>query len=109
MAETTTRPTRSTRRWREKIRPQFRTKCAEEHAPCWICNQPIDYTISDATDDEVWEPDHVHPVSTHPHLYEDPANLRASHRACNRQRSNKHHTAVDGIGTPTRVWFPTAK
>lgn len=100
--------TRGTRRWREKIRPMFRIECASEGAPCWICRQPIDYTITDITDDDVWEPDHVYPVSTHPDLYEDPSNLRASHRGCNRHRSNKHHAAVDGLGSLTREWFPTA-
>lgn len=96
---------RGTRRWREKIRPQFRAACEAEQAPCWICRQPIDYEITDATDPEVWEPDHIHPYSTHPHLYEDPGNLRASHRGCNNERSNRHHAAVDGLGAQTRDWF----
>ena len=98
--------TRATRRWREKIRPAFRKQCAAENAPCWICTQPIDYSITAIDHPEVWEPDHVYPFSTHPQLYEDMGNLRASHRACNNQRGNRKHTEMHGLGNPARnTWF----
>ncbi len=96
---------RSTRRWREKIRPQTRAQHAKDNTPCWICGQPIDYTITATDDDNAWEPDHIYPVSTHPELYDDPNNLRASHRGCNRQRGNKKHTEIHTLGTPKRNWF----
>lgn len=93
----------TSRRWREVIRPQFKAKCTEEQAPCWLCGMPIDYTITDIHDDAVWEPDHLYPRSTHPQHAEDPGNLKASHRGCNRTRSNKLH--VTGLGTLSRQWF----
>lgn len=96
---------KTSRRWREKIRPQFRAQCAKEHAACWLCTHSIDYAITDPNDDEVWEPDHLYPRSTHPELAEDPGNLRASHRACNRVRSNKQHTELHTLGTPKKNWF----
>lgn len=95
----------TSRRWKTVIRPQFRRQCATESANCWLCTHPIDYTITDTTDDDVWEPDHFYPRSTHPQLAEDPANLRASHRGCNRVRGNKQHSDLHGLGTPKRNWF----
>jgi len=93
----------SSRRWRTKIRPAFRAQGVEHEAPCWLCGQAIDYTITDIHDDGVWEPDHLYPRSTHPHLAEDPGNLRHSHRGCNRTRGNKLH--VTGLGNLTRDWL----
>lgn len=93
----------TSRRWREKIRPQFREQCETENAPCWLCSMPIDYTITDKDDDEVWEPDHLYPRSTHPEHAEDPANLRASHRRCNNKRGNRK--PQQGLGTLTRQWL----
>lgn len=52
--------------------------------------------------DEAFELDHLHPVSTHPELVKDPANFRASHRECNRNRGNKK--AINKIGIPSRRW-----
>jgi 5-methylcytosine-specific restriction endonuclease McrA len=72
---------------------------------CWLDNQPIDYTIIDPHHDGVWEPDHYWPVSTHPQFAEDPANLRASHRECNRNRGNEQH--MPSLGTLSRDWFGT--
>lgn len=95
----------TSRRWRTKIRPQFRQQGATNNEPCWICNQPINYTLTDTTDDNTWEPDHFYPRSTHPQHAEDITNLRHSHRGCNRKRSNKKHTDMHTLGTPTRNWF----
>jgi len=94
---------RSTRRWREVIRPAFKAQCEAEQAPCWLCGRPIDYSVTDIYDDAVWEPDHFYPVSTHTEHGDDPANLRASHRGCNRARGNKK--AANLLGTTSRDWF----
>ena len=59
-----------------------------ETITCWLCNQPIDMTIVDPYDDEVFEPDHVYPGADYPELAADPDNLRDSHRGCNRERGN---------------------
>ena len=93
----------SSRRWRTKIRPTFKAQGIKDQAPCWLCGQPIDYTIADIHDDGIWEPDHLYPRSTHPQYAEDPGCLRHSHRGCNRTRGNKLH--VTGLGTLTRDWL----
>jgi 5-methylcytosine-specific restriction endonuclease McrA len=47
----------------------------------------IDYTAKPLSP---WsfEPDHIQPVDTHPHLALVEANLRPAHSRCNRQRCN---------------------
>ena len=95
------------RPWRT-LRASFRKECEAADEPCWICHQPIDYTIVNTTgagdkqDPEAWEPDHLYPRSTHPHLTMDRANLRASHLGCNRSRGND--MLEDDLGTPSRQW-----
>ncbi|MHA4848780.1 HNH endonuclease [Rhodococcus sp. MSC1_016] len=74
---------RSGHRWRT-----IRNNLKMQRNPCWICKQPIDYDAP-ANHPEAFEPDHYYPVSTHPHLANDPGNLRASHSECNRKRGNQ--------------------
>lgn len=69
--------------------------------PCWLCGQRIDYRAP-ARHPDSFEPDHVYPVSTHPHLAEDPGNLRASHMRCNRARGNT--AAYRGRWVRTTDW-----
>ena len=84
-----------TRRYRQ-LRARFLAECQASAVPCWLCAQPIDYTIP-------WfELDHLYPRSTHPELSEDYGNFRASHRSCNRERGNKMPRG--GLGVPTRRW-----
>lgn len=71
-------------------------------APCWICGQPIDYSLGISTCDEAWEADHYLPVSRHPELEYDVGNVRPSHRKCNRSRKAK--SGIDELGHPSRVW-----
>lgn len=97
----------TSRRYRAD-RKQYRTQCENTDARCWLCNQPIDYSIpwrdpyTGHVNDDAFELDHLYPRSKHPELAEDPAAYRPSHRACNRQRSNK--LSLTGLGTPTRQW-----
>lgn len=73
-------------------RPWTRLK-AEVYArrePCIRCGQPVNYALPyiDPTtgrpDPHAKSVDHFpHPLSTHPHLAEDPANCRAAHLGCN--------------------------
>lgn len=92
----------TSRRYR-KLRAEYRATCSNNDTPCWLCSMPIDYSITDPHDDEVFELDHLYPRSTHPQHAEDPANFRASHRACNNKRSNK--MPVGGLGTLKRNWL----
>lgn len=91
---------RTTRSWR-KLRKQFRERCANARAVCWLCGQAIDYSLPFGHP-EAWEPDHYHPVATHPELAEDIANLRPSHRDCNIRRGAA--APVLGLGRQSRKW-----
>jgi hypothetical protein len=83
---------RSSRAWkalRARLRREAEDRFAQGEAViCWLCSFEIDMTITDEHDPAVWEPDHMFPVSTHPDLAEDPANIRDSHRRCNQGRGN---------------------
>lgn len=93
----------------KKLRAQFRAEGEAAQAPCWICRQPIDYSIprieptTGRLNDDAWELDHLYPQSTHPELAEDPGNFRHSHSLCNNDRSNAAPEAA--IKRPSRQWF----
>lgn len=92
----------TSRRYR-KQRNAFRAQGVATNAPCWICRQPIDYSI-EWPDPQAWELDHLYPRSTHPQHAEDPTNFRHSHKTCNAQRGNTL-TLTDNLGTPSRHWL----
>lgn len=71
-----------------------------EQPPCWLCNQPIDYTITDPDNDGHLEVDHMLEVSKYPQYAADPENARPSHRGCNRHR-NRAPGFVGSAGEPT--------
>jgi 5-methylcytosine-specific restriction endonuclease McrA len=52
-------------------------------APCARCGQRIDYDL-EYPHPHSKSVDHIRPLSTHPHLAEDPSNLVASHLNCNK-------------------------
>lgn len=93
-----------------KVSAQFRAACEAEPQPdgtvgrpCWLCGESIDYTLPSGTgEDDSFERDHYFPASTHPDLYEDPANFRPSHAACNRERSN--NAPHPSLGVLSRAW-----
>lgn len=95
---------RSTRRYRQ-LKATFRAACTEVGSPCWLCGEPIDYSIRvppGGYHPDAFEPDHAFPVVTHPELAEDPGNLRPSHADCNRKRQAKLVTAQ--LGMRSRKW-----
>lgn len=71
-------------------------------AECWICGQPIDYSVRRSSTDDAWEGDHYHPRSTHPELTNEPSNIRPAHRKCNRARQAK--AGINDVGQRTRDW-----
>ncbi len=83
-------------------RKTFRAECEAADEPCWICTQRINYAASQY-DEDTFELDHFHPVSTHPELAEDPTNWRAAHRRCNQVRGADTMRAE--LGTLSRAWF----
>ena len=77
------------------------------NAGCWICaaegrDPTIDYSLGYSTGPMAYEADHYIPVSDHPELEYDLANLRASHQACNRRRHDK--AGIDLLGERSRDW-----
>lgn len=87
---------RSTRRFKA-----LAVTVRNQHRPCCICGQSIDYTL-DPKHPASFTVEHLQPLSTHPHLAEDPANLDAAHRACNSQRGV--NDTKPSLGTPTNNW-----
>ena len=75
------------RSWRV-LKDRFRERCQQANAPCWLCDQAINYEAK-WTDPSSFEADHFKPVSTPPHLALMIGTLRPSHQSCNRSRGNK--------------------
>ena len=96
------------RRYRA-MRKAFRDECEAVAASCWLCNQPIDYSIpwkdplTGQINDDAFELDHLYSRSKNPELTLDKANFRPSHRSCNRAKSNKMPSG--GLGSLKRKWF----
>lgn len=74
------------RAWR-KLKATYRSHCAARHLVCWLCRQPIDYSLKSGR--MCFEADHFHPRSLRPDLWLVWANLRPSHQCCNRSRQAK--------------------
>ncbi|WP_415855642.1 HNH endonuclease [Sinomonas sp. G460-2] len=68
--------------------------------PCWLCGHDVDYS---APHDDSSAPsvDHVRPRSTHPHLINEPSNLRLAHLGCNKSRGNGRPKLDLGLGGDT--------
>lgn len=69
---------------------------------CWLCNQPVDMTLTDPLNDGHFEVDHLYPLADYPEHAADPGNFRDSHRGCNRQRSNS--TTGNHLGSTSADW-----
>ena len=81
----------------------------KRNAPCWICGQPIDYSLGRSTNKrgeynpKSYEPDHFLEYKRHKELELDLANIRPSHAGCNRSR--KDRAGIRELGKPSRDWF----
>jgi len=87
---------RSGGRWRD-LKANQRAK----RLPCWICQQAIDYRLHYPHEDS-FSVDHFKHRSTHPHLAEDPANLRSAHLRCNKSRGDRD--SQPDLGDIAGVW-----
>jgi hypothetical protein len=88
---------RTSSRW---YRLRLQVKARRE--PCCRCGQPIDYQLK-WPDPNSFSVDHYpHALSTHPHLAEDPGNLKAAHLVCNQSGGNKGE--APGLGEPSERW-----
>lgn len=87
---------RSSRRF-QRLKANLR----RQRRPCCICHQPIDYSRR-WPDPKSFTVEHLKPMSTHPHLAEDPANLDAAHYSCNSSRGNRRPPPP--LGQTSRNW-----
>lgn len=88
---------RNGRRW---IRLKAEVKA--RRGPCCRCGQTIDYTLA-WPDPRSFSVDHYpHPLSTHPHLAEDPRNLAGAHLDCNQSAGAKGQRP--SIGATSEIW-----
>lgn len=74
---------------------------AGQQITCWLCGDPIRMDLP-SEDRYAFQLDHVKPVSVYPELAHDPANLRPSHRLCNRIKGAGKHKP--GITHNSRQW-----
>lgn len=91
---------RSHRRYR-KLKKLFREQCARLLRVCWLCGQPIDYSLPKDHPD-AFSLDHRFGWAEFPHLRYDPGNFEASHLDCNRRRGKK--TSPASLGTLSEEW-----
>ena len=76
--------------------------CSQQHPPCGICGEPIDYTLP-YLDPGEFVVDHVIPVR---HGGADVlTNKQAAHRSCNRDKSDKiaHQAGITYV--TERCWW----
>lgn len=70
--------------------------------PCCRCGQAIDLTLK-WPHPESFSVDHFpFPLSSHPHLAEEPSNLRAAHLGCNNAAGN--HDPGPDLGLTSEAW-----
>ena len=88
---------RSGRRW-NRLRQEVKAR----RAPCCRCGQPINLALN-WPHPESFSVDHYpHPLSTHPHLAEDPGNLAGAHLRCNQSAGNG--SPQPDLGTTSEQW-----
>lgn len=81
---------------------RLRAEVRSRRGPCCRCNQPIDYRLA-YPHPESFSVDHYpHPLSTHPWLATEPANLAAAHLVCNQAAGAK--LPAPGLGDPSESW-----
>jgi 5-methylcytosine-specific restriction endonuclease McrA len=80
---------------------RLKAEVKAQRGPCCRCGQPIDYGLA-WPDPASFSVDHYpHPLVTHPHLAEDPANLRAAHLRCNQSAGDR---APVSSGSTSEAW-----
>lgn len=94
-------PNRSSR-WKY-IRKLAWNRDSKVKAACWICGEPIDYSVSPSTTPDSYEPDHVIAVNMDASKELDLNNIRAAHRRCNRARGDGTN-GTNVIGKRSRLW-----
>jgi hypothetical protein len=85
------------KRWR-RLKAEVRAR----RAPCCRCGQRIDYRLSFPHPDSFSVDHYPYPLTTHPWLGEDPANLHAAHLRCNQAAGNGRPRP--GLGETSESW-----
>lgn len=81
---------------------RLKAEVKAKRGPCCRCWQRIDYALA-YPDPNSFSVDHFpHPLSTHPHLAEDPSNLAPAHLVCNQSAGDKGTTPT--IGATSEAW-----
>jgi 5-methylcytosine-specific restriction endonuclease McrA len=75
------------------IRERARARLRRAAGPCWICGGVIDYSVK-SPDPMSFELDHKKPKELFPELAFEPTNWAASHRKCNRAKSNREFAPI---------------
>jgi hypothetical protein len=83
--------------WR-RLKAQVRAT----RGPCCRCNQRIDYRLEYPHPDSFSVDHYPHPLSTHPWLAMDPANLRPAHLQCNQAGGTR--PPAPPLGLPSERW-----
>jgi hypothetical protein len=85
------------RRWRTIV-----ANLRAQQRPCCRCGMTIDYSLR-WPDRDCFTADHYPlPLSTHPHLAEDPSAIDAAHLRCNVGAGNRE--PAPGLGSTSRDW-----
>ncbi len=94
---------RSTRRART-IRANVKAQAATAGASCVECGQPIDYGL-EPNHPDAFTMAHELPVATHPHLAEEPANIKGpAHRRCNSAAGTSTGVGLSDLGLTSTEW-----
>ncbi|MFD7157941.1 HNH endonuclease [Kribbella sp. WER1] len=88
---------RAGRRWLRLV-----AEVRARRGTCCRCGQRIDYRLA-YPDPNSFSVDHFpYPLSTHPHLAEDPANLAPAHLHCNKAAGNRR--PLPNLGNTSEQW-----
>lgn len=79
--------------WPTGVRDRARALVRRTGANCHICGEPIDYSLK-SPHPMSFELDHKISMAVDPSLASVPSNWAASHRKCNRAKSDKPHADI---------------
>lgn len=85
-----------------KLRAAARAEWEATNAPCWLCHQPIDYTL-DKSDPEHLQLDHIKSRHRFPHLEFVPSNWAPAHASCNKRKSDSDASG-SALGVTSESW-----
>lgn len=88
---------RTGRRWL-----RLKAEVKARRRPCCRCGQKINYALAWPDPDSFSVDHYPHPLDTHPHLAEDPANLASAHLDCNSSAGKRG--VRPNLGAMSETW-----